>query len=265
MADGIDETALDEFGNVGTGMQQEKWIHVVLNDTLELRIAQVPGGRQEFLHLMRTETEVNERTLEIFNGGDSVWPSATILSRWLAMHPHPVLDLRGKTVLELGSGVGLAGVTTALLGAEQVLLQDRMEIALREVMNTAVELNVSSKTMTLCCDWKELPSRLNNASEASLQAFARPDVIIASEVLYEDHLARLVAETLGMLLKEPGQVAYIVDPYKRRSRRLFRKLCKEQGLEVDENEIVTWEPEWDDHLETEAEWACVLLTVRAPS
>lgn len=53
--------------------------------------------------------------------GGSVWYAGIALSRHLVANPDIV---RGKSVLELGSGCGLVGLTAAILGAREVLFSD---------------------------------------------------------------------------------------------------------------------------------------------
>ena len=74
----------------------------------------VPGG----------SPELTEENLAILEAGDTVWPASVILGRYLCIQP-PVLHLQGKQVLDLGCGLGIAGIVAAGLGAKEVLLQDR--------------------------------------------------------------------------------------------------------------------------------------------
>ncbi|KAG6636086.1 hypothetical protein CIPAW_11G086400 [Carya illinoinensis] len=53
--------------------------------------------------------------------GSWVWGSALVLSDWIASQN---FDFQDKTVLELGAGAGLPGLTAALLGAGRVVLTD---------------------------------------------------------------------------------------------------------------------------------------------
>ena len=57
-----------------------------------------------------------------------VWPAAVILGRWLWRHRWL---LRGRTVLELGAGVGTVGLASATCGAGTVLITDINQLALR--------------------------------------------------------------------------------------------------------------------------------------
>ncbi|XAR54860.1 Histone-arginine N-methyltransferase [Bertholletia excelsa] len=56
--------------------------------------------------------------------GSWVWHSALVLSQWMATQGRVGFDFSGKTVLELGAGSGLPGLTAALLGADRVVLTD---------------------------------------------------------------------------------------------------------------------------------------------
>ena len=52
--------------------------------------------------------------------GGSLWPSAAMLCRYLRDMP----NIRGSSVMELGSGTGACGIYSAALGASRVLLTD---------------------------------------------------------------------------------------------------------------------------------------------
>lgn len=64
------------------------------------------------------------------------WPAATILARWLALHPQTVA---GKGVMEVGAGLGLCGLVAARWAGE-VLLTD-YNLACLERLQRHVELN----------------------------------------------------------------------------------------------------------------------------
>lgn len=250
---------LDGFRGVGGGPIIQQWIDVPLNDTWTVRVAQVAGAEAKFINMMRTETVVSNETLDMFTDGDSFWPGAVILARWMAIHP-PVVRFAGKTVVELGAGLGLPGILAARLGADHVLLQDRTDPPLQEAVRTAAENDVMAKISTLRCRWQDMPTRLLSASEDVLQVFADADIFLGADVLFSEAAATEVADLLAELLRRSDQVAYIADPYKRAHRRVFTKLCRSHGLELSETEIVTWEPEGNT-LETDEEWVCILIAV----
>ncbi|CAN0062921.1 unnamed protein product, partial [Sphacelaria rigidula] len=77
---------------------------------------------------------VKERQHSQFDVGFQMWPAAVILSRWLCAHPGV---LRGRSVLEVGAGLGLCGITAAHL-ASTVTLSDFNPKVLR-----ALEANVA--------------------------------------------------------------------------------------------------------------------------
>jgi len=255
------ESILDSFDDVAGSGEKANWVDIMVNETWKVRLAQVPGATARFMNLMRTETEVTDENLDTFRRGDTVWPSAIILSRWLGIQP-PLAELRGKSVLELGAGLGLPSIVAASLGAAQVLAQDRDEESLRQALETAVHEDVIEGFNTLRCDWKDLPNRLSTAGEEVLQPFKEADVFLGADILFDEGAASDVADALSQLMRRPGQVAYVTDPYKRRHRRSFVKRCRSSGLEVSETEIITWEPEAAEHLENDADWVVNLLTIR---
>ncbi|CAE8589498.1 unnamed protein product, partial [Polarella glacialis] len=126
-----------------------------------------------------------------FQVGDSVWPAAILMGRWLAIHPKAPVKFQGKVVLEIGAGLGMPGVLAAVLGAEAVLIQDRDEPSLQQVMETAVEAQVVSSITTLRCDWQDLPGKLSEEVEA-LAPFRAPDVILGSDIIFDEKGAEAV-------------------------------------------------------------------------
>jgi predicted nicotinamide N-methyase len=69
------------------------------------------------------------------------WASGQVLGRWILDHPEWV---RGKTVVDFGSGSGVVGIAAGMAGASRVILCDQDEDALR-----AGELNARTNGMVV--------------------------------------------------------------------------------------------------------------------
>jgi hypothetical protein len=73
-----------------------------------------------------------------------VWPSAEVLARHLAATASTTC--KGRTVVELGAGTGLAGLTCVLCGARTVYLTDHAsKRRVLQNLRSAVELNGVNK------------------------------------------------------------------------------------------------------------------------
>jgi predicted nicotinamide N-methyase len=72
-----------------------------------------------------------------------VWPAAANLAALIARSPELV---RGLRVCELGSGLGVAGLSAAKAGATTVTLVDREALALHCAMSTAEVCTVCGRT-----------------------------------------------------------------------------------------------------------------------
>ena len=72
--------------------------------------------------------------------GARMWPSAKTIVNQIALQAWPH-DLRGRNVLELGCGVGMAGLAAGAVGA-QVLLTDR-DAAVLERAEANLQLNAT--------------------------------------------------------------------------------------------------------------------------
>ena len=82
----------------------------------------------------------------LYGAGDIVWPASIALARMLAHVPSLTAE---KRVLELGCGLGTAGLAAASAGAASVLLTDRDQAVL-DCAHEAIEANGLAKTVRYC-------------------------------------------------------------------------------------------------------------------
>ena len=141
------------------------------------------------------------------------WPSARVLAEHISRTAGP-----GRTLLELGCGIGLVSLAAARVGYE-VLATDYYADALEFAAANAQlhELDLDTRLV----DWRKLPDDLG-----------RYDVVAASDVLYEAPQAMLVAETIARTLTHDG-VALVSDPG-RRTAPALAPCCRDLGMTVRE-------------------------------
>lgn len=152
--------------------------------------------------------------------GHAVWPSAAFLGQFLVSCPSFV---RGKSVVELGCGVGLPGICAGLAGAKEVLFTDLDPVALQLAKKNVEENGVECPTDFAIIDWGD--------ESTWPQPLPACDIIIAAEVLYfQDSHASLV-KFADALLDDTGR-AFICEPRKRMFRRAFMDLCIDEGFEI---------------------------------
>lgn len=131
--------------------------------------------------------------------GSWVWDSALVLSEWMATQSDFHFDFRGKTVLELGAGAGIPGLTAALLGASRVILTDV------EPLLPGLRRNVEANGLGDVVDvsrlmWgsDELPSQLSE--------LGRVDLVVVSDVFFDTSEIAALAKTLRMICSDGTRV-----------------------------------------------------------
>ena len=174
--------------------------------------------------------------------GYSVWDAGVGMSLWLSQHAEAV---RGKRVLELGSGVGIAGIAAALCGGAHVTLSDYgfaadgggAEAAARaELLRSNLEANarrsgVSERCDAVALDW-----------HASLRQGFRParryEAIVGSDLCYyEDDVDALAATIVAHL--QPGARAHLLSPLGRTGLpRLLSTLAERGEVTTEELDVV---------------------------
>ena len=135
-----------------------------------------------------------------------IWPSAVALAEWIlggtAIPP-------GASVLEIGCGLGLAGIAAGFEGA-RVRMTDYLDEAVRAAQENW-RLNLDTEPDVRRMDWRN-PDR-------SLRA----DVLLAADVAYEERAFEPLAAAFEALL-HPGGVVLLSEPRRSVARPFIRRL-----------------------------------------
>lgn len=156
-----------------------------------------------------------------------LWPAARMMAKAILRTPvgKPELDTSGE-VLELGCGLGLAGIA-ALACGHRVIFSDYDITALRFAERNA-RLNGFTKFRTLPLDWRFPPDDL------------RVPIILAADLTYEmRNVDPLLAFIKRVLL--PGGVCLLTDP-DRTPAPFLRERLAENGLAFTTSFIRAGEP-----------------------
>jgi predicted nicotinamide N-methyase len=125
-----------------------------------------------------------------------LWPGAYLLAVAVAREPW----LSGREALEIGCGLGLAGLVGVAAGLK-VVFSDYDAAPLRFVAQSARENGFDpSAYSTRMVDWSDPPNE-------------RFEIILGADVLYERRLVPLVVNLIKRTLA-PGGVALLAGPYR---------------------------------------------------
>ncbi|KAJ3357015.1 Methyltransferase-like protein 22 [Entophlyctis luteolus] len=195
--------------------------------------------------------------------GLQVWAGAMLLSEYLLSNP---ITVRGKIVLELGAGTGLASIAAVAAGARAVVATDIHDEGILSLLHRNVKLNnladiVSIAPLDLMDDSCPLFSALSDlvAPQARLSPRESPEVvasafhqfqtsgeiIIAADILYLDDVTFQLVRRLPhlLLLSDANETCG-----KWRSRTMYMALEKRIQFSVDE--LRPTAPAWDFFVRT---------------
>jgi len=150
-----------------------------------------------------------------------LWASSPVLAGHLRQRP----GLAGKDLLELGCGLGLAGIAAAQAGATVVMTdyeEDALEFAR---FNAATNLDPGelSRVTIRCMDWRnaEIPERF--------------DIIMGADIAYERRNFEPLLCLVRRLLR-PGGTFLLTDP-DRDIGRDFIRLAGSAGFSVSDHSL----------------------------
>jgi hypothetical protein len=137
-------------------------------------------------------------------------------------------------ILELGSGMGLAGLVAAdRLQPNRCILTDRNQDDFMGILERtkAANAHLASMLQLQVLDWRDDPPQ-DTLQEQSM------NLVMGSDVAYYHHLARPVLDTMDRMLDPENGVAFILGQMNRESMWNLYKLMKEGGynLRTDEQD-----------------------------
>jgi predicted nicotinamide N-methyase len=185
---------------------------------------EMPGGRVDLMHPENTDALISEEDMvrdDRLPYWADLWPSSRILARALAAESGA-----GRTLLELGAGLGLATIGAMRAGYD-VLASDYYDDALLFTSANAWR-TLKREPRTRMVDWRDLPADLGVS-----------DRVVAADVLYEDRYPPLVANVIARTLA-PGGVATIADPGRPMVEQFF-ELLPSLGLVLRNTELVSYD------------------------
>ena len=135
-----------------------------------------------------------------------LWPASIGLATMILQNPS---FWRGKTVLELGAGVGLAGIAASLAGA-RVTHSDFLEDAF-DFIKVNRWRNGVDQIPLLLADWRRFPENAGTF-----------DLVIGADILYEKTLHDPLVTVLRRALRQDGLV-WLADPGRDYGRQFVRR------------------------------------------
>lgn len=121
--------------------------------------------------------------------GEYIWPSGLVMCDFLKRNPELV---KGKRVLELGSGTGIVGLYAAKLGASHVTLTDFIDFNIENIKRNIKENGLGLVTEPRWFKWG-----------TSLRE--QWDVIIGSDIIYPAMDKEALIKAIQMHLKPGGR------------------------------------------------------------
>jgi predicted nicotinamide N-methyase len=173
---------------------QSDWYPVTLNisdhTVQQFRVLQVQRGEVE----------------GTYGTGATVWPASMVLLKYMEKHADQLI--RGRIVVDLGSGTGITSIGAVFLGAERVICTDGETAVVRlagENVSRAIEDGLDSTKIQVSEYWwgtGTLPTE-------------DADIVIVSDcVLPKLYLIAPLVEALDQLLIKPGALAILSYEYR---------------------------------------------------
>ena len=181
---------LDLFG--AEDPQQSFTYSIKLNDNTTKRI-QLKGFKLD-------TDEVDHST------GVTLWQAAPRLADYIQAHPAVCI---GKSVLELGAGLGLVGMTAVLVGGKDVLITDGDTHALQKLREN-VQQNCGEDINTIDAIRCKQLLWGSPYMEQFLDQHGRFDTILGADIIYTQAAIQPLFDTVACLLKKERKGQFVL-------------------------------------------------------
>ena len=166
--------------------------------------SKLKGNASKDVSYAGNQLSISETSWAARRTGGKTWDSAYVLATHME---HRAIEFKGKRVLELGSGTGLAGIAAAVLGAQVILTDCDVDILNLHECNIEANQNlVAAAGGTL--ESHELQWGDNSHISSVQSKFGPFDWVIASDVLYLPTLFHSLELTLRELAPERVLMAF---------------------------------------------------------
>ena len=156
--------------------------------------------------------------------GLTLWEAEICTLEWLEIHPEFV---KGRSILELGAGVGLAGIAAVeRLGAKAVTLTDSDDMVLENLAEIIAKSPKRAHLKVQCLEWRDSAQVANTEQH---------DLVIAADCIYDPNDVPIFVKALSYLFEgskdKQGILAYSI-----RNKSTFDLLMaalKEAGFKLE--------------------------------
>lgn len=159
--------------------------------------------------------------------GGQLWPAGMTLSKYMLSHHR---DLKGKTVLEIGAGGGLAGLAVAagcqLSDNHKIILTDQLPML--SLMRRNISLNsLESKAQAEIFDWGDsIPLVVQQGLTKSSQEHRYADIVLAADCVYFEPAFPLLLQTLKDIIGPSTSCYFCFKKRRKADMRFIRDLNK---------------------------------------
>ena len=161
--------------------------------------------------------------------GLNVWDGSILLAKYIEAYPY----IRGKRVLELGSGPGFVGISAGIVGAKEVVLTD-LEYTM-PLMQDNVERNLDAARSSGCermecrvLDWYYPPSdiaefgfssrNIASSSDGCEIIASQPDVILVADCVWLEELVSPLLNAIINVSRQCRKKPHVIISYQRRGK-----------------------------------------------
>ncbi|XP_002530835.3 protein N-lysine methyltransferase METTL21A isoform X1 [Ricinus communis] len=167
--------------------------------------------------------------------GQLVWPGAMLLNDYLSKNAEM---LKGCSVIELGSGVGVTGILCGRF-CRQVLLTDHNDEVLK-ILKKNIELHSPSTNPNCCAELAAEKLEWGNSDQAnqiSQRYSGGFDLILGADICFQQSSVPLLFDTVNQLLRIRGGNCKFILAYVSRAKIMDSLVIKEavrHGMRINE-------------------------------